>query len=236
MEGNLFFNYKFIFDNDNIEVFNIELDRDTLSFKENKRDSYPKWTQLENHQCSNCKLKIPEHLHCPIALNLNEIFSPFKDKISYDKVLVRVETNDRTYEHNTTIQRGLSSLIGILMVSSGCPTMDILKPMVRFHLPFATVEETIFRSATSYLLGQYFRYKKNKSVDWYMNDLSKAYESIQDVNIGMANRLRSISQKDAGVNAVIVLDVFAKELPFTILSGLEKLAHLYDVFIETDQF
>ncbi len=69
-----------------------------------------------------------------------------------------------------------------------------------------------------------------------MNDLSKAYESIQDVNIGMANRLRSISQKDAGVNAVIVLDVFAKELPFTILSGLEKIAHLYDVFIETDQF
>ena len=46
----------------------------------------------------------------------------------------------------------------------------------------------------------------------------------------------STAEKDAGVNAVIVLDVFAKELPFTILSGLEKMAHLYDVFIETDEF
>ena len=33
--------------------------------------------------------------------------------------------------------------------------MESLKPMVRFHLPFATVEETVFRSVSTYLLSQY---------------------------------------------------------------------------------
>jgi hypothetical protein len=50
----------------------------------------------------------------------------------------------------------------------------------------------------------------------------------------MAQRLRSISDKDAGANAVIVLDIFAKELPYSILDGLKKLEYLYKDFIEME--
>jgi len=233
---NLFFKYHFTFEDGTEENFLIELDGNSLDYIQHQKPVYPNWTKLENHQCENCLLNSSTHSHCPVAVNLHRIFEPFKDKLSYNQVLVRVETQDRTFEHNTALQRALSSMIGIFMVSSGCPTMNILKPMVRFHLPFATVEETIFRSAASYLLGQYFRYKNNKVVDWHMNKLSDAYESIQLVNISMAHRLRSISEQDAGVNAVIVLDVFAKELPFTIHAGLSKLEYLYKDFIDIDEF
>lgn len=230
------FNYEFIFENKSVETFNIILNADTLDFIRNEELPPPEWAQLEHHQCGNCKLKSETQPYCPIAQNLTEIFPPFRNRVSYENVLVRVKSKERTYELNTSVQKGLSSLLGILMVTSGCPTMNILRPMVRFHLPFATIDETIYRSASSYLLGQFFRYKNGKSVDWYMNDLSKAYESIQVVNIGIAQRLRSISDKDAGANAVIVLDIFAKELPYSILDGLHKLQYLYKDFIEMDSF
>jgi hypothetical protein len=228
--------YNFIFEDNSSESFSIKLNAESLDFIENENSKPPVWAKLEHHQCENCKLKSSTHPHCPIAKNLTEIFPPFKDRVSYENVLVRVKTKERTYELNTSVQKGLSSLLGILMVTSGCPAMNILRPMVRFHLPFATIDETVYRSASSYLLGQFYRYKNGKSVDWYMKDLSKAYESIQIVNIGMAQRLRSISDQDAGANAVIVLDIFAKELPYSILDGLKKLEYLYKDFIEIDSY
>jgi hypothetical protein len=231
---NLNYKYDFVFENNSREVFNIQLNPETLDFIQSENSSLPAWTELENYKCDNCTLKSSLHTHCPIAKNLVDIIPPFINKLSYENALVRVETKDRTYELKTSIQKGLSSMLGILMVTSGCPTMDILRPMVRFHLPFATIEETMYRSASCYLLGQFFRYKNGKSYDWYMNNLSKAYESIQIVNIGMTQRLRSISDKDAGANAVIVLDIFAKELPYSILDGLKKLEYLFKNFIEMD--
>ena len=231
---NLFYKYEFVFEDDSHEEFNLQIDPDSLDFIQSENSSPPAWTELDNYKCENCNLKSSTHPHCPIAKNLTDIFPSFKDKASYENVLVRVETKERIYELNTSIQKGLSSMLGILMVTSGCPSMNILRPMVRFHLPFATIDETIYRSASSYLLGQFYRYKNEKSVDWYMNDLSKAYESIQVVNVGMAQRLRSISDKDAGANAVIVLDIFAKELPYSILDGLKKLEYLYKDFIEME--
>ena len=233
-QKNLIYKYEFVFEDNSCEKFTIKLNPETLDFIQSENSSPPAWTALDNYKCDNCKLNSSTNPHCPIAKNLTDIFPPFKDKLSYENVLVRVESKDRTYELKTTVQKGLSSMLGILMVTSGCPTMNILRPMVRFHLPFATIEETIYRSASSYLLGQFYRHKNNKSVDWYMNDLSKAYEGIQVVNVGMAHRLRSISDKDAGANAIIVLDIFAKELPFSIFDGVNKLEYLYKDFIESD--
>ena len=233
-QKNITIKYHFIFEDNSSESFVLKLNPETLDFIRNQDSIPPTWAELDHHKCENCKLKSSTHQYCPVALSITDIFSPFKDRASYENVIVRVETKERIYELNTSIQQGLSSMLGILMVTSGCPNMNILRPMVRFHLPFATIDETIYRSASSYLLGQFFRYKNGKSVDWYMNDLSKAYERIQVVNVGMTQRLRSISDKDAGANAVIVLDIFAKELPYSILDGLQKLEYLYKDFIEME--
>jgi hypothetical protein len=119
-------------------------------------------------------------------------------------------------------------MIGIYMVTSGCPILSNLKPMVRFHLPFASIEETIYRSASTYLLGQYFKMKKGLQPDWNLTGLAEIYKEIQKVNIGMAARIRSISPKDANINAIVELDVFAKELPDNIQEDLKRLAYLFE--------
>ncbi|MDN5353885.1 MAG: hypothetical protein PWQ09_641 [Candidatus Cloacimonadota bacterium] len=50
---------------------------------------------------------------------------------------MKVESKNRNYVKDTTIQRGVSSMLGMFLVSSGCPVLTKLKPVVKFHLPFA---------------------------------------------------------------------------------------------------
>ena len=77
--------------------------------------------------------------------------------LSHEMVTVTVRTDERTFTKETMIQHGLSPLVGIIMTTGGCPIMEHLKPMVRFHLPFASLEETIFRMVSMYLMVQYYR-------------------------------------------------------------------------------
>jgi len=224
----IFFKYYFIFDDGKRETFKILLDRKTLKLIPDTSRKPAPWTKLEHHQCSNCPLKKETSPECPLAINLSTAIPQFSDRQSFDRVHVMVETAERTYTKDTTLQSGLSAMMGIFMVTSDCPVMDILKPMVRFHLPFASVEETVYRAATTFLLRQYFKYKNGENSDWDLKGLLAGYEQIQMVNIGMAQRMRSVVDKDANLNALIVLDVFAKELPYSIETKLQELEYLFE--------
>ena len=210
------FRYLFILNSGTKFSFEIELDPQTLRYIPEEEPETAPWTKLDHYQCTNCPLKKESHPECPLALNLSSVIPLFSDLQSFDFANVIVETAERTYSKNTTLQNGLSSMLGIFMVTSDCPVMSVLRPMVRFHLPFASVEETIFRSASTYLLKQYFKKKKENSADWDLSKLNQDYQRIQEVNIGMAKRMRSIVSKDANLNALVILDVLAKEMPFSI--------------------
>ena len=160
-------------------------------------------------------------------MNFVEFFEFFKSVDSYNETEVVIESPERTYRHNTTVQKGLGSMMGIYMVTSGCPVMEVLKPMVRFHLPFASIEETVFRSIGTYLIGQYFSMKKGLPADFHLEKLREFYIEIQKVNVGIVKRLRPVITKDAFANAIISLDAFAKELPWSIEDDLENLEYLY---------
>ena len=222
-----YINYHFKFEDNTEATFPINLKLTDLEYYPQNNHQHPFWTNLEFNQCDCCQLKSDDSPHCPFAVNLEEIITTFKNRRSFEKVQLRVETPERVYEKNIPLQHGLGSLLGIIMVTSGCPTMSILKPMVRFHLPFATIEETIYRSVSCYLLGQFFRMKKGKEPDWHLEGLAQAYEDIQSINVGMTDRLRSISQEDANANAVVVLDVFAKALPSSIFVNVKELEYLF---------
>jgi hypothetical protein len=224
----LLFDYTFNFENGRQLHFPIKLDPVHLTLLNDNTEQTADWARLENHQCKNCTLKPETHPYCPIAKNLVGILSEFNDVYSFEQVEVIIKTRERTYSKTCGVQSGLGAMLGIYMVSSGCPIMSKLKPMVRFHLPFASVEETISRSVGSYLLNQFFNHKAGKKADWDLDGLKQSYKEIQTVNYAMAGRLRSISAKDANVNALIILDIFAKEMPETIDDSINLLKYLYD--------
>ncbi len=152
-----------------------------------------------------------------------------KDAESHDRVSVEVTTPERTITNHTTAQRAVSSLMGLIMATSGCPHTEFLKPMARFHLPLASEEETIFRAVATYLLTQYFRHKQALQLDLDLEGLKKIYHEIQIINKAIASRLRAGSDKDSAVNAVILLDLFAKTLPYSIEDALKEVSYLFPV-------
>jgi hypothetical protein len=147
--------------------------------------------------------------HCPIAINISELMRIFSDVASYQEVDVRVESEVRTYLVQCTAQDALSSILGIYMVTSGCPILDKLRPMARFHLPFSSYEETSYRAISMYLVIQYLRYKRGKQADWDLTHFISMYKNIQRVNHAIKDRLDQATDKDVSVNALIILDCFA---------------------------
>jgi hypothetical protein len=212
--------YLFRFKNGDTREIPLLLDENTLALLSEIKLTPPSWSELTFHQCSVCPLDPGLHPHCPLALHLSEIVNTFQGYDSYENVTVEVNDSRRRYLKETSLQNGLGPLMGIIMVTGGCPVMDPLRPLVRFHLPFASMEETEFRIVSMYLLAQYFRQKKGKKPDWSLDELQVIYNKVQDVNKCFAQRLRFATTKDASVNAIVILDCFAKGVPFAVQTTL----------------
>ncbi len=138
MKDPIIITYCFNFDNGIDKTFSLQLDRETLDFANSEINDAPEWAKLSYNKCTNCPLSEIDNNYCPVALNLNNLTEKFNAVVSHESVFVSVTTEDRTYKKRTTIDEALSSLMGIIMATSGCPVLDHLRPMARFHLPFAT--------------------------------------------------------------------------------------------------
>jgi len=216
---NLIFKYSFRYLDGTIKKLAIELDNNTLSFI-NKEDSPPTWAKLENSKCPNCTLDPSKNKYCPIAKNLTGLVEMFQSSDSSEKVEITLKSQERSYTKRSTLQRGLSSIIGIIMTSSGCSILDKLRPLVRYHLPLASLDETRFRVISMYLIAQYYRKENDLEPDWELNDLSKLYAEIQIVNKFFCDRLIAMNMEDASTNALTILNCFANYIPFSLTEDL----------------
>jgi len=223
------FLYTFEFPDSTEKEFEVQLNAKTLELSTKKDLPKPAWTKLKYKQCEQCPLG-DEHEYCPVAVNLSALVESFKDSVSYENTNVRVQTNERIYEKATTLQKGLSSIIGMYMVTSACPVMDKLRPMVRFHLPFGSMEETVYRAVSMYLTAQYLLMRKGKTPDWDLKKLVEIYKAVTHVNRGISNRLSSASEEDANMNAVVILSAYAEMVPFSIEHRLAELEYIFSEY------
>lgn len=228
----LHFQYRFRFADGRQEVVGVDIDKAALTLRADAADALPEWTRLGFHQCPNCPLTEREQPHCPLAVQLTRLIPVWKDALSHDEVDVEVVTAERTVTQHATVQRTISSLMGLIAATSGCPHTEYLKPLARFHLPLASEEETIFRVSSMYLLAQYFRRRQGLAADLDLAGLTHIYRELHQVNLTMASRLRAATSTDAAVNAVVLLDLFAKSLPYAIEESLEDIRYLFQSYCE----
>ena len=100
--------------------------------------------------------------------------------------------------------------------------------MARFHLPFATSEETIVRSISFHLLRQYLELKKGHRPDMDLAELDEQYKKIEKVNLGILGRIRTTSLSgDSDANAIIHLHSFTTLLEMAMANHLTKLEPLF---------
>ena len=182
------------------------------------------WTQLEFCQCTNCPLKAKDHTYCPAALDIQQAAERFKEVISYSRVKVEVETPSRNYSKECDAQTGLQSLLGLLMATSACPLTARLKALAVFHLPFASPEETLFRTVGAHLLRQYYRRKNGQEVDLDLDELDQYYAELEVLNEHFMKRIQAASEKDCNMNAVYALMGIGLSVRFSLEDNLTELA------------
>lgn len=219
--------YVFKWENGEENIYDVNLDAESLDIIESRPDEIPSWAKLEYHQCPHCILDQETTHYCPLALHLVQINRLFSHLFSYEKVEVEVITRERTFYKKTTAQQAISSLIGIIIPCSGCPQTCYFKPMAHFHLPFASEKETVYRVVSMYLLAQYFFNKQGEDLDLELNGLYQISRQLNEVNNYCAKRLRNASTKDSTINAVILLDIYAHTLNYVIRDSLDELQHLF---------
>lgn len=228
--------YRFAFPNGSEEIFDLTLDADTLRQETVPLKEMPEWARLHFCQCPNCPLYSLSTPYCPLAVDLIEVVGRFDRMLSYDHTRVTVITEEREFSLNTTVQRGLSSFLGLLMATSGCPMTDFFKPMARFHLPFSSMNETVWRAVSTYLMASYYM---NQSGRFYMptfEKLTKIYKNIQIVNHSFAERLRAACERDSMLNALVLLDIFAKCIPPGLEESLKELNRCFKPMLSSYNF
>ncbi len=226
--------YEFEFQDGKKYFYPLKLDREKISLISERKSPLPPWTKLEHYPCDGCPLIKEKEPYCPIAANISDLIEHFKEIESTETVRITVYTAERNYWKECPVQKGLSSIFGIIMATSNCPVMDFLKPMARFHLPFSTEEETIIRSISLHLLSQYFIAKRRGQPDLSLDLLDRAYSMVQKVNRGICNRISSAiretkSKGDAPSNAVVILDTFSQLLQAEIEENLESFSSLFEL-------
>jgi len=219
--------YCFRFPDNSSEEFKLELNPLNLELTGNIPQSLPEWTKLDFHQCPHCPLDVGTDPYCPLAANIVNIVLRFNGLISYDEIWVDVITQERRITQYTTAQKAISSMMGFVIATCGCPHTAFFKAMGRFHLPLASNEETLFRATSMYLLAQYFLKMEGRPAKLELEGLTKIYRNMQIINVAIANRLRSTSISDSSINAIVILDNFAKSLPHAIEKSLKDLRHLF---------
>jgi hypothetical protein len=222
--------YLFEFSPDLKKSFTLILDRSNLQIPPADVASPPEWTALDFNRCPICKLDSQSHPECPVALNLVALVETFKDFVSYDEVTVTVTTEERSFSKKCDLQTGLSPMLGIIMVASGCPTMDLLKPNVRFHLPFTSLEEMAYRSFTMYLLGQYYRQRQGKGVDWSFDGFRDIFDQVTTLNSAFSERLLAAAKKDASINALVSLCCMGQMTPGVIPDILNEMEQYFSAY------
>jgi uncharacterized protein DUF6901 len=205
--------YRFFAPKEKPTQINLHFDDKTFLIQLHKNMEKPAWAKLSHQKCSNCPLG-DDVEWCPAALAIADFLPIFKEKFSYEKTIVEVETPSRTIVSKATFQTGIASLLGLACATSGCPLTKFLRPLARFHLPFANEQETVFRSLAASLLAQYVENSKNgHNKPLTFDTLNDNYAALSIVNGFLAERLRDGVERDAALNAVIILDGFALITP-----------------------
>ena len=222
------FRYIFILPDKKQIQMDIHLDSHHVQRIDTLPDVLPEWTRLDFHPCPHCPLSPATHPHCPLAVHLLPVITQLDILRSHSRIQLKVIMENRTIIQDTTVQRGLSSLMGLITATSGCPHTRFFTSMARFHLPLADAEETLSRATSFYLLTHYFKKNAGNPADFDLQGLVKIYDNLHIVNTATAKRLRAATKTDSAVNALILLDLFTYVLPHSIETSLEEIRHLFD--------
>lgn len=194
--------------------FDVDLDRPAAQ----AADGLPGWTALAQNACPHCPLHKAAGAVCPAAADLVPVVKRFSALASIEGAEVRVITDVREVRKRTDVQTALSGLMGLILATSGCPILRRLRPLAQTHLPFLTETEMVYRMAAMQLLGCFLRGEPAS-----FDGLHHFFDDLDTLDKAFADRLRTAAEKDASLNALMVLHARAMIASLSIDQELERI-------------
>ena len=198
--------------------FKVELNRPA---PESIPGKYPDWTRLDFKRCTICKLDASKNLYCPTAVDVKSVVQEFAEISSIKETNVVVRMNDRTIRKVCDAQTGQNSLLGLLMATSACPTLSKLNSMAQFHLPFASFNETLYRTVGDYLIKQYLIMNEGGKPDFELEGLQLLYQKLTELNRCFLERLKEVAKHDSSINVIANLSSLSMIMQFSIQDRLK---------------
>ena len=222
--------YHFEFPGDRSYDYAFSLDTETFEIRVQGDLEKPDWTRLAHHQCSHCPLVAESH--CPVAVNIWNVVFPMGSVLSHKEVVCRVTTNKRSFVTTTSAQEALRSMVMLVTAASACPHTHFFKPLTKFHLPFASLEEAVLQTVSIYYIFQYFRKQDGLIFDNELGHLRTIFVDVDMICRHMADRIRSAPVTgDAAINAIVILHSFALLIPLQVDSRLEEVRAAFDPYL-----
>ena len=160
----------------------------------------PDWILLDTNKCGHCPLASSPGARCPAAADLVPVVERFSALASVDSVEVRVVNAQYEARKRTDTQTALSALMGLILATSACPILSRMRPLAYTHLPFTTDTEMLYRIAAMHLFDCYLR---GTTPD--LQGLAGFFADFDTLNEAFAKRIKRATQRDASINALVVL-------------------------------
>ncbi|MEH6345821.1 MAG: hypothetical protein V7785_12090 [Bermanella sp.] len=222
--------YQFTLPDESILEYRFHFDGERYVLQK-EQNTPPPWSELPFQQCSHCPYKGTKGPNfCPMAQQLSLVVEDVDHLMSHDKVEMRVDNGQRIIMQEADVQEAVGSLLGLIFASSGCPHTEFLLPMARYHLPLASAEETLWRACGSFLLAQYFREENNEPGE-KLEDVLRRYQNLESINRAMVKRLKNQVATDSCLNAIVILDNYAKHFPKFLEQSIQNLKPLYATYL-----
>ncbi len=222
--------YTFHIDESDSVSFEVDENSDTSDVA--AQDPIPEWMALDNFRCDHCSLPAGSRESCPAVVAIWPLIAAFCKCASFETVEVAVEIRELEMRGKMSAQKAVRSLMGLVLALSSCPTMQKLRPMARFHLPFGSKEHTAFRYLGMYLTAQHLRLQAGKTTDWELSGLQEFIREIHKTNQQVAKRIRQAAENDAVVNSLVFLDALAMSLEQELETSLDKIKPDFFAYLE----
>ena len=219
--------YRFDLPDGTKKTLDLHFDAATFRLQNPPPADPPFWTELGFNRCANCPLDPAGNRRCPAAVQMVRGIEDLKSLVSHDMVNVTVTQDERKVCVLTSAQTALASVFGLIMATSGCPWTDHLRPMARFHLPFASDAENVYRGVSMYALA---RVAWGTEPGASFDALRALCVELHAVNRGMSRRIGAASQTDPARNAIALLDAFTTLLPDALEKSLRDLEPLFSAW------
>jgi hypothetical protein len=93
--------------------------------------------------------------------------------------------------------------------------------MAQFHLPFASFNETLYRTVGDYLIKQYLIMNEGGKPDFELEGLQLLYQKLTELNRCFLEHLKEVAKHDSSINVIANLSSLSMIMQFSIQDRLK---------------